>query len=60
LGHADVEFQDKLVAGLLLKGPGRNKYERLVRSLERDEQSLNTSAVKAKLLLEEKREEAER
>jgi hypothetical protein len=55
LRHADVEFEDKVVAGYLLKGLGRNKYEGLVRSLERDE-SLNTSAVRAKLLLEEKRE----
>jgi hypothetical protein len=60
VGRADVEFEDKLVAGFLLKGLGRNKYEGLVSSLERDEQSLNASAVKAKLLLEEKREEAER
>jgi hypothetical protein len=60
VGSADVEFEDKLVAGFLLKGLGRNKYEGLVSSLERDEQSLNASAVKAKLLLEEKREEAER
>jgi hypothetical protein len=60
LRHADVEFEDKVVAGFLLKGLGRNKYEGLVRSLERDEQSLNTSAVRAKLLLEEKRDMLEK
>ncbi|KAK9717545.1 hypothetical protein QE152_g23691 [Popillia japonica] len=55
INKVGIEFPDNLLACFFLMGLPMDKYEGLVRNLEREDEKLNTKTVKAKLLLEEKR-----
>lgn len=52
-----LQFSDSATAVFMLMGLPRPKYEGLIKSIEyNEEQQLSTKVVKAKLILEERRE----
>ncbi|KAK9659910.1 hypothetical protein QE152_g41483 [Popillia japonica] len=53
INKVGIEFPDNLLACFFLMGLPMDKYEGLLRNLEREDEKLNTKTVKAKLLLEE-------
>ncbi|KAK9696480.1 hypothetical protein QE152_g31897 [Popillia japonica] len=55
INKVGIGFADNLIACFFLMDLPIDKYEGLVRNLEREDEKLNTKTVKAKLLLEEKR-----
>jgi len=51
-----INLPDSVIAALYLKGLPRERYEPFIRSIELKDGELSTQNIKAKLMLEEKRD----